>query len=57
MHQVTLTAVQLQMIAGGQSIPVTTSIVESHTHDFTLKEGAVAITPVPAPTGTSAGPY
>jgi hypothetical protein len=40
-------------IKAGQTISVTTSIVESHTHDFSLVEGAMAIVPTPS----NPGPY
>lgn len=51
-HQVTLSQAQLMSIAGGQTVSVTTTIVESHTHDFALTEAAT-----PAPTPTNPGLY
>jgi hypothetical protein len=36
MHTVTLTQAQLQSIQGGQSVTVTTSVANNHTHDFTI---------------------
>ncbi|MDB5214620.1 MAG: hypothetical protein JWO86_2547 [Myxococcaceae bacterium] len=36
MHQVILTQAQLMSIAAGQTVMVTTTVVESHTHDFSL---------------------
>ena len=35
-HTVTLTQAQLQSIQSGQSVTVTTSIANNHTHDFTI---------------------
>jgi len=35
-HQVSVTSDQLASIGAGQSITVTTSLVEDHTHDFTF---------------------
>jgi hypothetical protein len=56
-HQVTLTQAQLLAIFAGQTIGVTTSIAESHTHNFSLQEGATAPAPAPTPAPTNPGPY
>jgi hypothetical protein len=39
MHTITLTQAQLQSIQSGQSVTVTTSVANNHTHDFTLQTG------------------
>jgi hypothetical protein len=36
-HTVTLTQAQLQSIQSGQSVTVTTSVANNHTHDFTIQ--------------------
>ncbi|HEY1691637.1 MAG TPA: hypothetical protein VGG39_05730 [Polyangiaceae bacterium] len=36
-HTITLTQAQLQSIQSGQSVTVTTSVANNHTHDFTLQ--------------------
>jgi hypothetical protein len=61
-HQITLSQAQLTTLAKGGTVTVTTTIVESHTHDFTLLENAAPQTsPVPTtaptPTPTPTGPY
>jgi hypothetical protein len=64
-HQITLSSAQLVAIAAHQTIVVTTTVVESHTHDFSLQETATPAAPAPAPTPapttapapTTTGPY
>jgi len=49
-HQITLTQEQLTVIAAGRSVGVTTTVVESHTHDFSLHETVPTTTITPTPT-------
>jgi hypothetical protein len=37
-HTVALTQAQLQSIQSGQSVTVTTSVANNHTHDFTIQK-------------------
>jgi len=56
-HQVVLTQAQLIQLGANQTIVVTTTIIEAHTHDFSLVEnGPSAPAPAPAPTPPP-GPY
>jgi hypothetical protein len=62
-HQVSLTQAQLMSLAAGQTIVMTTSVSQSHTHDFSLVENgpsttapAPTVTPTPTPTPTPS-PY
>jgi hypothetical protein len=56
-HQITLSQAQLTAIAGGQSVGITTTIVESHTHDFALQEAAATTAPTPTPSPTPSPGY
>jgi hypothetical protein len=37
-HTVALTQAQLQSIEGGQTVTVTSSVANSHTHDFAIRK-------------------
>jgi len=39
MHMVTLTQAQLRSIQAGQTVTVTTSVANNHTHNFTIQPG------------------